>query len=139
MVGHLDKAQLVASKEVVAAPAAPWQDYNFELPPALHFAMGVFFLGFVGVLSLAFANPGMAVPFGVCVAFIAAFFTVPTIIVRSAPHGSARARQWSAFLEHGIAIEHGRCSGREAAVLVLMLPVLIFCFALAVAAIAAFL
>jgi hypothetical protein len=137
MVGRLDKAQLLASGELVASPAAIWQDYNFGLPPALHFATGALFLGFVGVLSLAFASPGMAVPFGVFVAFIAAFFTVPTIFVHGAPHGSGKAQQWAEFLERGIAIEHGRCSGREASVLVLMLPVLIFGWAITIAAIAA--
>jgi hypothetical protein len=138
MVAHLDKAQLLARSEVVPAPAATaWQDYNFELPPALHFATGALFIGFVSVLSLAFANPEMAVPFGVFVAFIGAFFAVPAIFVRSAPQGSARASRWSDFMEKGIAVEHGRCTGREATILVLMLPVLIFCWALAIATIAA--
>lgn len=141
MVGRLDKAQLSARNELVAAPLAPpaaiWQDYSFELPPVLHFATAALLLGFVGVLSLAFANPEMAVPFGVFVAFIAAFFAVPAIFVRGAPEGSARPRQWAEFMERGIAVEHGRCSGRDAAVLVLALPVFIFCFAVAVAIIAA--
>jgi hypothetical protein len=137
MVGHLDKAQLLASNEVVAAPAAAWQDYNFELPPALHFATAALFLCFVGVLSFAFASPGMAVPFGVFVAFIAAFFAVPAIFVRSAPSGSAKSRNWAEFMERGIALEHGRCSGREASVLVLVVPALIFGWALAIATIAA--
>jgi hypothetical protein len=137
MVRRLDKSQLLASNELVAPPSADWQDYTFELPPALHLATAALFLGFVGVLSLAFANPGMAVPFGVFVAFIAAFFAVPAIIVRNAPQGSARARQWAEFMERGIAVEHGRCSGREALVLVLLLPVFIFGWALAIATIAA--
>jgi hypothetical protein len=137
MVRRLDKAQLLASNEVVPAPAAAWQDYTFELPPVLHFATAALFLGFVGVLSLAFASPGLAVPFGIFVAFIAAFFAVPAIFVRSAPEGSAKARQWADFMERGIAVEHGRCSGREAAVLVLMLPVFILGWAIAVATIAA--
>jgi len=138
MVARLDKARLIDISEIVAAPPAPaWQDYSFELPPGLHLAMGAFFLGFVAILSVAFANPGMAVPFGVCVAFIAAFFTVPAIFVRSAPDGSAKSRRWSDFIEHGIAVERGRCGGAEAAVLVLVLPVLIFCWAIAIATIAA--
>ena len=62
---------------------------------------------------------------------------MPAIFVRSAPEGSARAKGWAEFMEDGIAIQHGRCSGREAAVLVLVLPVLIFCWALAIAIITA--
>lgn len=139
MVRSFRKAELLARSEIVAAPRVQaWQDYNFELPPALHFATAALFLGFIGVLSLAFANPGMALPFGIFVAFIATFFAVPAIFVRSAPQGSARAKGWAEFMEKGIAVEQGRFSGRDAAVLVLMLPVLIFCWALAIAAIAAF-
>ena len=137
MVVRLDKAQLDLRSEIVAPPVAAWQDYSFELPPGLHLATAALFLGFVGVLSLAFASPGMAVPFGICVAFIAAFFSVPAIFIRNAPEGSARARGWAEFMEDGIAIQHGRCSGRDAAVLVLVLPVLIFCWALAIAVITA--
>ncbi len=138
MVGRLEKVELLARGEVVAAPVAPaWQDYNFELPPALHLAMAGLFLGFVGVLCAAFASPGLAVPFGVFVAFITAFFAVPAVFVRSAPEGSARARQWAEFMDRGIAVEHGRCSGREATVLVMVLPVFILGWAIAVATIAA--
>ena len=138
MVARLDKTQLLAREEIVAAPALPvWQDYSFELPPALHLVTGALFLGFVGVLSLAFANPEMLVPFGIFAAFIIAFFAVPAVFVRSAPEGSAQAQRWAEFLERGVAIEHGRCSGREAAVLVLMLPAFIFCWALAIATIVA--
>lgn len=137
MVARLAKTQLIARDEIVAAPQTAWQDYNFELPPALHFATAALFLGFVGVLSLAFADPEMAAPFGAFIAFIAAFFTVPAIFVRTASKGSTKALRWSEFVERGIATEHGRCGGREAAVLVLILPVLIFCWALAIAIIAA--
>ncbi len=138
MVARLNKAQLLASSEIVPAPeAAAWQDYNFGLPPVLHFATGALFLAFVSVLSLAFANPEMAVPFGVFAAFIGAFFAVPAIFSRSAPEGSARASRWADFMENGIAVEHGRCTGREATVLVLMLPVLILGWAIAIATIAA--
>ena len=137
MVVRLDKAQLDLRSEIVAPPVAAWQDYSFELPPGLHLATAALFLGFVGVLSLAFASPGMAVPFGIFVAFIAAFFSVPAIFIRKAPEGSARAKGWAEFMEDGIAIQHGRCGGRDAAVLVLVLPVLIFCWALAIAVITA--
>lgn len=137
-MAYLEKIQLLDSEELVAAPAPQaWQDYGFELPTGLYAATAALFFGFVGVLSLAFANPGMAVPFGICVAFITAFFAIPVIFVKAAPKGSAPALDWSRFREHGIATATGRCSGREAAVLVLVLPLLIFCWALAITLIAA--
>jgi hypothetical protein len=45
--------------------------------------------------------------------------------------------RWSELLQRGISIEHGRCSGKEAAVLVLMLPAFIVLWAVAIAIIAA--
>ena len=131
---------LLAKDEIVAAPVAEGcKDQCFELPTALYVVTGALFLGFVSVLSLAFANPEMAVPFGIIVAFLVAFFAVPTIFVRAARgENGARSLCWSEFMENGVAIDHGRCSGRDAAVLVLLLPALIFCFALAVAVIVAF-
>lgn len=139
MVARFDKAQLIARKEIVA-PLAPraCEDRTFELPPALHIAMAALFLGFVGILSFAFRNPEMVVPFAVFAIFIAAFFTVPGLWTRMAPMESrTSALSWSQLAEQGIAIEHGRCSGKEATVLALLLPFLIFCWAIAVAIIAA--
>ena len=139
-VRHVEEV-LLARDEIVAPPAAQCgQDQSFELPPALYIATGLLFFGFVAVLSMAFANLKMAIVFGVCFAFIAAFFTVPAIFVRTgADHSRSRSLRWSDFMEKGVAIEHGRCSGRDAAVLMLLLPALIFCFGLAIATIVAFL
>lgn len=131
---------LLAREEIVSAPVSRGcTDQCFELPSALYVVTGSLFLGFVSVLAIAFANPEMAVPFGVIVAFLIAFFAVPTIFVRAAPpENGSRSLHWSEFIENGLAIEHGRCSGRDAATLVLLLPTLIFCFALAIAVIVAF-
>lgn len=131
---------LLAREEIVAPPVSEGcKDQCFELPTTLYIVTGALFLGFVSVLSLAFANPEMAVPFGIIVAFLIAFFAIPAIFVRAAPpENGSRSLCWSEFMENGVAIENGHCSGRDAAILVLLLPTLIFCFALAVAVIVAF-
>ena len=139
MTRRLDHASLLASQEI-AAPPTPraCTDRGFELPTGIYIAMAAMFLGFVGVLSFAFRNPGMAVPFGICVIFIAAFFTVPALMVRTSPdEGTTRGLSWSRFMEDGIATATGRTAGGEAAVLALLLPFLILCWAIAVAVIAA--
>ena len=138
-VRHIEQ-ELLARAEIVAPPSAQGcRDQSFELPPALYLATAVLFLGFVGVLSMAFASLKMAIVFSVCAAFMAAFFTIPAIFVRAgAEQCRSRSLTWSQFMENGVAIEHGRCSGRDAAVLMLLLPALIFCFGVAVAVIAAF-
>ena len=139
MSRHLTHAELLARQEIVAPPAPrACNDRSFELPTSIYAAMAAMFLGFVGVLSFAFRNPEMAVPFGVFVAFIAAFFVVPGLWARMKPADSRTpALGWSRFMADGVATATGHSSGREAAVLALLLPFLIFCWAVAVAIIAA--
>ena len=129
---------LIARNEVVAPPAGrACEDHNFGLPPAIHLITAALFLGFVSVLCLALATPGLAVPFGVFAAFILAFFAVPSVFVKASPDEGARSLRWGDFMDRGIATEHGRCGGREATVLVLMLPAFIFLWAVAIAIIVA--
>lgn len=139
MTARHQSTALIARDEIVAAPAPrACDDRTFELPPALHIAMALMFLSFVTVLSFAFRSPGMAVPFGVFVAFIIAFFTVPALWAGMSPEENcSRALRWREFMDNGIATQTGRASGAEAAVLVLLLPALILFWAIAVAIIAA--
>ena len=94
-------------------------------------------MGFISVLCLTLSTPGLTVPFGIFAAFLIAFFAVPTLMVKASPEKGSRALSWAEFMEHGIATEHGRCDGREAAILVLMLPAFIFLWAVALATIVA--
>ena len=139
MSRRLAHAELLARQEIVAPPSPrACADHGFELPTGIYVAMAALFLGFVGVLSVAFSNPEMAVPFGVFVAFIAAFFVVPGLWARMQPADSRTpALDWSRFLGEGIDTATGHSSGREATVLALLLPFLILCWAIAVAVIAA--
>ena len=134
MSRRLTHAELAVRQEIVAPPAPrACTDRGFELPTSLYVAMAAMFLGFVGVLSFAFRNPEMAVPFGVFVAFIVAFFVVPGLWADS----RTPALDWSRFLAEGVDTATGHSSGLEAAVLALLLPFLILCWAIAVAVIAA--
>jgi hypothetical protein len=96
MTRRLDHAELLIREEI-AAPPLPraCTDRGFDLPTGLYVAMAAMFLGFVGVLGLAFRNPEMAVPFGICVVLIVAFFTVPTLMVRTEQEGRTPALDWS--------------------------------------------
>ena len=127
---------LIARDEMVAAPAArACDDQSFELPTRLYVAMAMLFGGFIAVLSLAFRGGHMAVAYGVIFAFIAAFFAVPAMFPAMAPSGN-KALSWGMFRMRGVRTATGRSSAGEATVLVLLLPLLIFCFGMAVAAIA---
>lgn len=126
---------LLARDEIVAPPKRACEDQSFELPTGIYVAMASMFAGFVTVLSFAFRGGHMAVSYGVIFAFIGVFFAVPALLPAMAPQRS-KARSWFEFGHRGIATATGRASAREATVLVLLLPFLILCFGVGVAAIA---
>ena len=134
MVGRQSKRELLAQGEVVAAPAErACTDQTFELPVGLYAAMAVFFTGFIGVLAAVLHGGHLAVAFGVIFAFIAAYFAVPFVFPRMAGSSRTKALSWDEFSERGIVTATGHSTARDAAILVLLLPSLIFCFGLAVA------
>ena len=127
---------LVARDEIVAAPAKrACTDQSFELPSGLYIAMAALFAGFIGVLSLSFRGGHMAVAYGVICAFIAAFFAIPAMFPGMAPDHK-KALSWARFRMRGIHTATGHSSATEATALVLLLPFLVFCFGMAIAAIA---
>jgi hypothetical protein len=130
---------LVARDEIVAPPGLrACDDQSFELPGRLYAAMVAMFAGFVLVLSFAFRGGHMAVSYGVIFAFIAAFFSIPAIFPKMTSGRRRKALSWAMFNYKGIVTQTGRMSAKEATVLVLLLPFLVFCFAVAVAMIASF-
>ena len=134
---HIEQAQLLASDEVVDSPAQrACEDQSFELPTGIYVAMASMFVGFITVLSLAF-NDHMVVSFGVIFAFLAAFFFIPALFPRMARDSQTKALKWHQFASRGIDTATGRTSAISATILVLALPFLIFCFAIAIASIAA--
>ena len=142
MTARLDHIELLNRDELVAAPqiAAPrgCEDQSFELPPALHIATAVLFVGFVSVLCAAFATPGLLVPYAVFVFFIAAFFYVPAKWTTVKPDESrTKSLGWDEFLDNGVDTATGRTPASEATALVLTLRLLIFAWAVAIAIIAA--
>jgi hypothetical protein len=138
MTRRLNSQTLAARDEIVASPLQrSCEDHSFEFPTGVYVAMAGFFAGAVAVLAVAFTG-GMAVSYGIVFAFLIAFFGIPVLFVRAAPNDEkSKALDWSTFREKGIATCTGRMSGSGALVLVLLLPFLIFCWALAVATIAA--
>lgn len=138
MTRQIDQAKLLARREIVSSPAQRgFEDHGFELPPAVFRAMAALFFGFLAVLTVGLSEPDLVVPMGVNFFFLTAFFAVPAIFV-SVAQGEARPIRWSEFMRKGIQTATGHSSGGEAVVLILMLPALIFVFALAIVTIVAF-
>ena len=127
---------------VVAGPAeAPVRhqvegDRNFGLPTALYGATVAGYLGFLLVVGSAFANPVLAIPMAIFVVFIVAGFGVPALWTRLAGNTSA-PQTLGEFEAKGIQTATGRLAAKDASIQVLILPVLLVCWGLAVAVIAA--
>jgi hypothetical protein len=138
MTARYNSQTLVARDEVVAAPAQrACADHSFEMPTGIYVAMVLLFAAAIAVLATAFTS-GMAVSYAIVFAFLIAFFGVPAIFVRMAPSDEgSKALGWSIFREKGIATATGRTSGGEASMLVLLLPFLVLCWAIAIVTIAA--
>ena len=128
---------LTKRQEIVLPPAQrSCEDHSFGLPTVIYWASAAFLFGFVGTMSLVFAHRELIVPMVVIVFFLAMFFAIPTLFVRIAPKDTRQSLSWSQLMEAGIDTATGRTSGRETAVLVLMLPFLILCWGFAIVVIA---
>jgi hypothetical protein len=129
---RLDPAVLHADAILVSPPAQrACEDHSFELPTGIYVAMAALLFGFLAVLAIGLANPNLAVPTAINFVFLTAFFTVPVLFVRGTANGN-RALRWSEFMRNGIATATGHSAGKDAVVLILLLPALIFCWSLSI-------
>jgi hypothetical protein len=129
---RVSESDLAIRQELAAPPPArACSDQSFEMPTGVYVAMALLLFGFLAVLAVGLAAPGIAIPMAINFVFLTAFFAIPAIFVGTAKSG-ARALSWSRFMARGIQTETGRASGGEATVLVLLLPALIFCWAVAI-------
>ena len=137
MTARFNSQILVAREEVVPPPAArACEDHSFEIPTGLYIAVAFCFAGAVGVLAFSFRT-GMAVSYGIVFAFLIAFFGIPTLFVKASKGRGTKALSWDRFRDEGIATATGRSGPGEATALILLLPFLVLCWAIAVATIAA--
>ncbi len=111
-------------------------DRNFGLPTALYGATIACYLGFLVIVGSAFANPVLAIPMAIIVLLIVAAFGVPAIWTRLKDN-SSEPETLGEFETRGIMTNTGRLTARDATTQVLILPVLLVCWGLAVAVIAA--
>ncbi|MEL6707443.1 MAG: hypothetical protein AAFP79_04095 [Pseudomonadota bacterium] len=111
-------------------------DQNFELPTALFGTTVACYLGFLGIMLAAFAAPMLAIPMVIFAGFIVAGFGVPMIWTRLAGN-TTKPMSYGQFRNTGVMTNTGRCAPRDAAIQMLILPVLIVCWGLAVSIVVA--
>ncbi|UYV14330.1 hypothetical protein [Porphyrobacter sp. ULC335] len=130
------EARIVAQPEAAKVRHQVEADRNFGLPTALYAATVAGYLGFLVVVGSAFANPVLAIPMAIFVVFIVAGFGVPALWTRLAGNTS-EPQTMGEFEARGIMTNTGRLTARDATIQVLILPVLLVVWGLAVAVIAA--
>jgi hypothetical protein len=138
MVARLNKAELLARHEIVAAPQQrACEDRTFEVPTPI--LLGVFglFMAYLGVMTIGFMNPALALPMIVNFIFVAAFAFVPAKWATMNPKKADRALTWAELRDGGLNTLTGRAGGAETAILVLLLPACILFWGVAVVTIAA--
>lgn len=131
-----EQGRIVAAPEIrERAPTAV--DRSFELPKALYGVTVGCYLAFLAVMATGLSSPGLVIPMAIFTIFIVAGFGLPALWMRMGPDHPSRQLSWSRFRHEGIATHTGRLAGGEAAVQVLILPVLILLWGCVVVMIAA--
>lgn len=146
MTNRLDQRLLARSDQLVAAPAhdvspvgAPraCTDRGFELPTALYLATIGSYLAFLAIMAIGFQSRDMALPMVIFTVYIAMLFGVPTLWARMQPATATAPMTLGVFWRRGIQTYTGHNRAGAAAVQVLLLPVMILLWGVAVVAIAA--
>lgn len=133
-----DVQQLLAREEVVAAPVQrACTDRSFGLPTGLLATFYGLFLAYLAVMGLGFAHPEMILPMAIFVIFTVGFYVVPMMWAVMKPDNGSKAMTMGELLGRGVATNTGHSGGGAAIAQVLVLPVLIFLWGIAVVAIAA--
>jgi hypothetical protein len=128
------------AEALVTRKASPFEvkvQRSFDLPVALHVATVGLYFAFLAVMALAFQDSGLIIPMAIFTVYIAMAFGVPAMWVRMKPGHAAKAQTWANFARFGINTYTGNMSARDATGQVLILPVLIFGWGIAIAVIAA--
>ena len=122
----------------MAPKTMPETDRSFELPTGLYIATVGLYLGFLAVMAAGLSTPGLIIPMVIFTLFIVAGFGLPALWTRIGPEHRGRNMSWAKLVSQGIVTHTGRVKAGDAAVQMLILPALIFCWGIATVTIAAF-
>lgn len=108
-----------------------------DVPSSVGVLLFASYLGLIGALFIATAGPGES-KFVIAIAalFVIAFFAIPRFIFAQEPKGACRP-SISLFLARGLNTYTGKCSGRDALVQMLIVPVMLTFCVLAIAVVIA--
>lgn len=139
MSRQIPAAKLAQLADLREAPTAARTDIDrtFGLPTGLYVATVGAYLAFLAVMALGFQSRNMILPMAVFVVYILMAFGVPAMWTRMKPDHRAQAMTWAQFERFGIETATGTTKAKDAMLQVLILPVLILFWGVAVVTIAA--
>ena len=140
MSNQFSRTELAQAGMVVQPPALRRNlaERSFGLHPALFVATIGAYVAFLGIMTTVFVSPELVVPFAICFVYVAMAFGTPAMWARISPRPEGRYQSWAESREEGLKIATGRISSGGAIAQVLVLPVLIVGWALAMGIILAF-
>jgi hypothetical protein len=138
MSQHVSQADLVAKAHVADAPVQTRVNRSFELPAGLYAITVGCYLGFLGLMSALFMNGELALPMAAFVVSIVGGFGLGWKWVAMKPGNDAVTLTMGQFANRGIQTLSGRLTAAEASAQVLILPVLLLFWGVAIAVIYGF-
>lgn len=135
MSQHVSQADLAAVAHVADAPAQTRVNRTFELPAGLYGLTVACYLGFLGLMSVLFMNGELVLPMIAFVISIVGGFGLGWKWVAMRPGNDQSPLTMGQFANRGIQTLSGRLTAAEASAQVLILPVLILAWGLAIAVI----
>lgn len=138
MSKYYSRSELQALANVPDIEARPNRaERTFGLHPALFVATIGAYVAFIGVMASTFTSPELILPFAICIVYIAMAFGTPALWGRVAGRPIGRYQTWAEFRDEGMEIETGHIGSGAAIAQVLVLPILIVGWAVAMAVIVA--
>ena len=138
MAQHISQADLAAVAQVSDAPVQTRVNRSFELPAALYGVTVACYLGVLGLMSLLFMNSELVLPMVAFVIAIVGGFGLGYKWVAMKPDNGVTTLSSGQFGNRGIQTLSGRLTAFEASTQVLILPVLLMVWGIAIATICAF-
>lgn len=112
-------------------------DRTFGLPTALFGISVAAYFGFLAVMVLAFGTSELAIPMAIFIVYIVMAFGVPAMWTQIGPDDGTQRLSWSAFRRNGVMTHYGPVGAGAAMAQVLILPLAILAWGVAIAIIAA--
>ena len=134
------RTELADAGLIVQAPAVRRNlaERSFGLHPALFAATIGAYVAFLAIMATVFVSPELVIPFAICFVYVGMAFGTPAMWAKISPRSEGRYQTWAEFRDEGLEIATGKISSGGAIAQVLVLPVLIVGWAVAMGIILAF-